>query len=67
VTMSEDEREHIRLRYILDSIVRIGQYTQGNQNAFLIEPMVQDAVLRRLETLASRRSSKKSWDVGPHF
>ena len=52
MTMSEDERERVRLRYIFDSIVRIEQYTRGNPNAFLIEPMVQDAVLRRLETLA---------------
>jgi len=49
MTMSEDERERVRFRYIFDSIVRIEQYTRGNPNAFLIEPMVQDAVPRRLE------------------
>ncbi len=50
--MTDEERERDRLRYIQESIARIVQYTHGNRDAFLSEPMVQDAVLRRLETLA---------------
>src|SRR4051794_28141417 len=50
--MTEDERERLRLRYIDQSIRRIEEYTRGSSAAFLREPIVQDAVLRRLETLA---------------
>jgi len=46
------ERDEDLLRYISDSISLIAQYTGGGKAAFLREPMVQDAVLRRLETLA---------------
>ncbi len=49
---TEDEREQERLRYIDLSIRRIEEYTGGKQEAFLSEAMIQDAVLRRLETLA---------------
>jgi len=45
-------REQARLRYIRQSIARIEEYTRGGRQAFLREPIVQDAVLRRLETLA---------------
>ena len=54
--MTEDERERERLSYIRESIARIGEYTRGGREAFDREPMVQDAVLRRLETLADARS-----------
>ena len=46
------ERELERLRYIRASIELIEEYTRGGRTAFDREPMVQDAVLRRLETLA---------------
>jgi uncharacterized protein with HEPN domain len=51
-----EEREQERLRYVDLSIRRIEQYTGGSQEAFLREPMIQDAVLRRLETLADATS-----------
>ncbi|TMI88707.1 MAG: DUF86 domain-containing protein [Bacillati bacterium ANGP1] len=50
--MSRDPRERARLRYIHQSIARIEQYTLGGRHAFLNQPIVQDAVLRRLETMA---------------
>ena len=50
--MNHDTRERARLKYIRQSIMRIEQYTGGSREAFLSEPIVQDAVLRRLETLA---------------
>ncbi len=50
--MTREPRERARLRYIRQSIVRIEQYTHGGREAFLSEPIVQEAVLRRLETLA---------------
>jgi uncharacterized protein with HEPN domain len=50
--VTRDPRERARLRYIRQSIARIEQYTRGGREAFLAEAIVQDAVLRRLETLA---------------
>jgi uncharacterized protein with HEPN domain len=52
VTAGDAGRERERLEYIQDSIARIDRYTQGSSATFLGEPMVQDAVLRRLENLA---------------
>lgn len=50
--MSDGARDEDLLRYIAESISLISQYTAGGEDAFLREPIVQDAVLRRLETLA---------------
>jgi uncharacterized protein with HEPN domain len=50
--VTPDPRERARLQYIRQSIARIEQYTRGGRRAFLSEAIVQDAVLRRLETLA---------------
>ena len=50
--MTESERELERLRYIRTSIELVMQYTQAGREAFFRDTMVQDAVLRRLETLA---------------
>jgi uncharacterized protein with HEPN domain len=56
VSVTEEERERERLRYIAQSIARIEQYTLGSRDVFLSEGIVQDAVLRRLETLADATS-----------
>jgi uncharacterized protein with HEPN domain len=45
-------RDEDLLRYISESIARVEQYTQGGQEGFLARPVYQDAVVRRLETLA---------------
>lgn len=50
--MTSEAQDHERLVYIRESIARINQYTQGGQRASYTQPIVQDAVLRRLETLA---------------
>jgi hypothetical protein len=40
-------------KYIRESIERIEEYTDGgSEDRFMRHPLVQDAVLRRLETLA---------------
>jgi len=49
--LTDAERDEDLLRYISDSITLIAQYTGGGEEAFRREPMIQDAVLRRLETL----------------
>ena len=40
------------LEYISDCIERIEQYTAAGKEAFLTDSMLQDATLRRLQTLA---------------
>ncbi len=40
------------LTYIRDSITRIDNYKAGGRDSFLQEPMIQDAIMRRLEALA---------------
>src|SRR5439155_20802476 len=47
-----EERERERLRYNQVSIARIQRYLQGRREDFVRNELVQDAVLRRLETLA---------------
>lgn len=49
--MNDQARDLERLRYIGESIGLIQQYTRGGMESFLKDPMIQDAVLRRLETL----------------
>lgn len=56
MAMSEAERERQRLRSIQEGIARIEEYTRADREVFLGEPIVQDAVLRRLETLADAAS-----------
>jgi uncharacterized protein with HEPN domain len=51
-----DERDEELLRYIVESISLIDRYTIGGEDVFLTETMIQDAVLRRLETLADATS-----------
>jgi uncharacterized protein with HEPN domain len=50
--MTHEPRQRARLTYIRDSLGRIEEYTRGGRDAFLREAIIQDAVLRRLETLA---------------
>jgi uncharacterized protein with HEPN domain len=54
--VNDREREQERLRYISKSIALVQQYTRGNRDVFEGELLVQDAVLRRLETLADAAS-----------
>ncbi len=51
MTHEHEPRDRARLRYIRESIARIEEYTRGGREIFLKEGIVQDAVLRRLETL----------------
>jgi len=46
------ERDERFLLYIQESIKLIHRYTSGGRQAFVHDRMVQDATLRRLETLA---------------
>jgi uncharacterized protein with HEPN domain len=44
------ERDELHLTYILDSIDLVERYTGGDKRRFEQETVVQDAVLRRVET-----------------
>lgn len=54
--MKDTERDEALLRYIQESITRVAEYTRGSRDAFFTEPVTQDAVLRRMETLADPAS-----------
>lgn len=44
------------LEYIRDSIELVERYTEGGETAFMSDTLIQDAVLRRMETLADAAS-----------
>lgn len=46
------ERDRVYLTHILECIDRIRDYTGNNRENFMNNPLVQDAVLRRLQTMA---------------
>jgi len=46
--MSDDR---VRLHHIRDAIARIESYVSGGKDAFLADPMIQDAVIRNLEVI----------------
>ena len=47
-----DARDLVNLEYILVSIQRLEEYTEGRQRRFEEVDLVQDAVMRRMETLS---------------
>lgn len=46
------DKDRIYLQHILECIVLIQTYTQGSKAVFMANGVVQDAVLRRLQTMA---------------
>lgn len=44
--------DQVYLEYILDCITKIQTYSQAGKEEFLSNTMVQDAIIRRLQTLA---------------
>ncbi|MGZ8227452.1 MAG: HepT-like ribonuclease domain-containing protein [Methylococcaceae bacterium] len=44
--------DRIYIEHIIDCIDRIDEYTQNDQFLFMNSPMVQDAVIRNLQTLS---------------
>jgi uncharacterized protein with HEPN domain len=47
-----DERDRIYLAHILECTALIQDYTRNGKAEFMTNPLVQDAVLRRLQTMA---------------
>ena len=46
------ERDVVYVEHILECIDRIKDYTQNGKDSFINESLVQDGVLRRLQTMA---------------
>lgn len=44
--------DRVYLKHILRSIARIQEYTAGGRESFFATPLIQDGVLRNLQTLA---------------
>lgn len=44
--------DRVYLSYIRQSVALVEQYTRGGEESFSADPRTQDAVLRRMETLA---------------
>lgn len=67
--MTIDQRDRLYLDHMLECIGRIKNYTELNRSTFLGSEMVQDAVVRNLQTLAES-SQKLSEDFkagSPHI
>ncbi|MGB3298646.1 MAG: HepT-like ribonuclease domain-containing protein [Phormidesmis sp.] len=47
-----DERDAVYLEYISDCAALIRDYTSGGESEFMSNVLLQDAVLRRLQTMA---------------
>jgi uncharacterized protein with HEPN domain len=59
--------DRVYLEYILFCIDKIGEYSQDRKNKFLDDSLIQDAILRRLQTLAetTQRLSRETQDRIP--
>lgn len=47
-----DHDDRVYLAHILECVARIQDYTRNNKTTFMVNALVQDAVLRRLQTMA---------------
>jgi uncharacterized protein with HEPN domain len=46
------EKDEIYIKHILECIDKIEQYTNNNKEQFFCDDLIQDGVLRRLQTMA---------------
>ena len=46
------KEDRVYLKHILRCIARIEEYTAGGRESFLTSPLIQDGVIRNLQTLA---------------
>ena len=54
------KRDAIWLRFMLECIERIEDYIAGGEQAFMGSPLIQDAVLRRLQVLGDTSERLRS-------
>ena len=67
--MTGAERDRTYVLHMLECIEKIEQYTGGDHNRFLNDPMLQDAVLRVLQVMAesSQRLSAETKSAAEHI
>ena len=65
--------DRVYLKHLLRCIARIQEYTAGGRESFFASPLIQDGVIRNLQTLAEasqhlsfRRLNIGSRSEGPH-
>ncbi len=46
------DKDRVYIQHILDCIEKINQYTDRNKERFISDDLIQDGVLRRLQTMA---------------
>jgi uncharacterized protein with HEPN domain len=63
------EKDQVYVEHILDCIDKINQYTAKDQQKFIADDLVQDGVLRRLQTMAesTQRLSDELKQTSPHI
>jgi uncharacterized protein with HEPN domain len=62
------EKDKVYVEHILECIDKINQYTDGNKQRFISDDLVQDGVLRRLQTMAEstqRRNYHPMCSISP--
>jgi uncharacterized protein with HEPN domain len=67
--MSPEERDRTYVAHMLECIQRINEYCGGDQNAFYSSRLLQDAVIRNLQTMAEsgQRLSESTKALGPEI
>jgi uncharacterized protein with HEPN domain len=52
--------DRVYLRHILDAVGKILDFTRGGREAFIADPMIQDAVIRNIEVIGEAAKSLSS-------
>jgi uncharacterized protein with HEPN domain len=67
--MTGNDRDPVYIRHILECIERVEQYVGGSSERFLVDTMIQDAVLRVLQIMAEscRRLSSEIKTAHEHI
>lgn len=58
--------DRVYLEYVRESVDHVERYVQGGRESFFTDPLVRDAVLRRMETLADAASHLSTDVQGRH-
>lgn len=67
--MYPNERDHVYVVHMLDCIERIFEYCEKNEKTFRSSRLIQDAVIRNLQTMAesAQRLSDRSKALAPEL
>lgn len=67
--MNPNERDQVHVAHMLDCIERVLEYCEGNETTFRSSRLIQDAVVRNLQTMAesAQRLSDHSKALSPEL